>query len=338
MKKILFSLLLLFAFSHSANAQYWSRWYKPHNVTIGFSADEKWAFFIQKNAVGIDNIFKVEMKTNAVTPVTDFNERPVLSAIAIFGKPAVVFARATTTKGDEIHLYRVNVLTADEPVDFTPTSGPSNKTIIGMAYNGRYVYYLSDKGPNSKTDTYRYDATQYITELALANDKDYKTLCWSRDQTHLLIRDPKTLTVFSYSIETTDKQKVELPFDGDDLKTVFYDPMNTSFYMINKGNQLALSKITASGTSDVETGAYYSGIDGAELSLNGKYIHTSTNGAEKVMDNVSHTFLDLPQGGYDMVIGPKESSVLYTSTDALGVKLFVYDIAKKTSKELTVIK
>ena len=265
MKKIILLVFFLLITFQSVHAQYWSVWQKTHNITLGLSSDEKWAFFIQKNDAGIDNIYKVELKTNTVTPVTNFTERPVLSGIILFGKPAVVYSRAASTKGDDIHLYRVNVLTSDPPVDFTPKDDASSKKILGMADNGRYVYYLSDRGSGSKTDTYRYDAAQYIIELALANDKDYETLSWSHDQTQLLLRDPKTGSFYRYSIESTDKQ----PTDASDAAFKGY-------YMTDKGN----------------------------LSLNQKYIHVPIHG-EKIIETVSKNELSLPPTAYDLIVGPK---------------------------------
>jgi hypothetical protein len=299
-QKSIFLFFLTFLFlwcSGSLRAQYWSVWQKTHNITLGLSADEKWAFFIQKNDAGVENIYKVELKTNTVTPVTNFTERPVLSGIVLFGKPAVVFARATSIKGDDIHLYRINVLTTDPPVDFIPKDGSSVKRILGMADNGRYVYYLADKGPGTHVDTYRYDTQQYITELAFANDKDYETLCWSHDQTQLLLRDPKTGNYYRYSIESTDKQVTDST-----------DPVFKGYSLSGKGN----------------------------LSLNQKYIHVPAHG-EKIID-AAKTELPLPAGAFDLVIGTKEASVLYVNTEGAATKLYLYDIAKKTSKELTTIK
>jgi hypothetical protein len=297
----LFSFFLLL-YTTSASAQYWGVWEGQgqwHSITLGLSSDEKWAFFIQKNDAGVDNIFKVELKTNAVTPVTNFSERPVLSGIVLFGKsPAVVFSRAASTKGDDIHLYRINVLTTDLPIDFTPKDGTSTKRILGMADNGRYVYYLSDQGAGTKMDTYRYDTQQYITELAFANDKDYETLSWSHDQTQLLLRDPKSGIHYRYSIESTDKQ----PTDSSDAAF-------KGFYVTNIGN----------------------------LSLNQKYIHVPFH-KEKIVDATSKAEIPLPAGAYDLIIGPKEASILYANKEGNATKLFLFDIAKKTSKELTTIK
>lgn len=295
-QKVFFVLFLTFLLmSNSAHAQYWGVWQKTHNITLGLSSDEKWAFFLQKSDAGVTNIYKVELKTNTVTPVTNFTERAVLGGIVLFGKsPAVVYARAASTKGDDIHLYRINVLTTDPPVDFTPKDGSSSKKILGMADNGRYVYYLSDRGAGSKTDTYRYDTQQYIIELALANDKDYSTLSWSHDQTQLLLMDPKDGSLYRYSIESTDKQITDtndIAFKGCKLS--------------NKGN----------------------------LSLNQKYIHVPGHG-EKIIETASNDQLPLPEGAYDLIIGPKEASVLYANE----MKLCLYDIVKKTSKELTVLK
>ncbi|MFI5264481.1 MAG: hypothetical protein ACHQM6_08205, partial [Candidatus Kapaibacterium sp.] len=277
------------------HAQYWGIWQKTHNITLGVSTDEKWVFFIQKNEAGVNNIYKVELKTNAVTPITNFTERPVLNGIVLFGKPAIVFARAASTNGD-IHLYRINVLTNDPPVDFTPKDNSTGKKILGMADNGRYVYYLSDRA-GSHTDTYRYDTQQYVTELAFANDKDFETLGWSHDQTQLLLRDPKTDSYYRYSIETTDKQ----PADATDAMLSLY-----------KANEKV------------------------NLSVNQKYVHIPTQ-EEKILD-ASKTPLLLPDGAFDLIVSPKELSVLFANTEGGVMKLYLYDIAKKTSKELTAIK
>ena len=295
---LLFFLSFVFLLcSSTARAQYWSVWLKTHNITLGLSSDEKWAFFIQKNDAGIANIYKVEIKTNTVTPVTNFTDRPVLSGIVLFGKPSIVFARAASTKGDDIHLYHVIVSSTDPPMDFTSKDGTSSKQILGMADNGRYIYYLSDKGPGTHIDTYRYDTRQYVVELAFANDRDYETLGWSHDQTQLLLHDPKSGSFYRYSIETTDKQQAESN-----------DPMLT-LYKANKNSN---------------------------LSLNQKFVHIPDQG-EKILDSMK-TQLPLPSGAFDLVIGPKESSILYANMEGNATKLFLYDIGKKTSKELTVIK
>jgi hypothetical protein len=237
------------------------------------------------------------LKTNTVTPVTNFTERPVLNGIVLFGKPAVVFARAASTKGDDIHLYRINVLTTDPQVDFTPKDVPSIKKILGMADNGRYVYFLANHGAGAHTDTYRYDTQQYTNELAFANDKDFETLGWSHDQTQLLLRDPKTESYYKYSIETTDKQHA----DATDAMLSLY-----------KANEKV------------------------NLSLSQKYVHIPTQG-EKILD-ASKTQVALPEGAFDLIISPKEAFVLFANMEGGVIKLYLYDIAKKTSKELTAIK
>jgi hypothetical protein len=189
----------------------------------------------------------------------------------------------------------MNVLTNDPPVDFTPKDGTSSKKILGMAYNGRYVYYLADKGPGTHTDTYRYDCTQYITELAFANDKDFETVAWNRSQTNLLLRDPKADQFYSYSIETTDKQKV--------------------------------------AESDKE----FHGAGKVNISTSEKYIHYPEE-KEKIVEAPTMTQLPLPAGAFDLIISPKETAVLYVNMDGNTMKLYLYDIGKKTSKELTTIK
>jgi hypothetical protein len=280
----------------SAHGQYWGVWQKTHTITLGLSQDEKWVFFLQKNEAGITNIYRIELKTNAVTPVTNFTERPVLSGIVLFGKsPAVVYPRAASAKGDDIHLYRINIMSTDPPVDFTPKDATSSKQILGLAYNGRYVYYYSDKGPGSHKDTYRYDTQQYIIEQAFPNDKDYETIAWNKEQTHLLLRDPRSSDFYKYSIETTERQKT------DSLDKDFMGNAKINYSLFQK----------------------YIHIPGAE---------------EKIIETASKNPIALPPGAYDMMISPKETSVLFVNKDAGKDKLYLYDIAKKTSKELTTIK
>jgi hypothetical protein len=226
-------------------------------------------------------------------------------------------------------------LTTDASIDITPCSGASNKKILALSYNGRYAYFLTDKGPNTKTDTHRYDTQQYIDELCFPNDKNFETLSWSRDQKRLLLRDPKTLDVYDYNIETTTRDKVALPIDADNIKTTFYDPMNTSLYIINKNDQLAIAKLNTSGISLIPNG---SGVKAVNLSLSGKYFHVLTENSEKVMAVSPSADIDLPVGAYDVIVSPKETSILYAIKDGGSTKLSLYDIAKKTSKELTVIK
>jgi hypothetical protein len=96
--KIFFLFFCVVFFAQSGSAQYWSGWQKTHNITFGLSADEKWAFFMQKNDAGIDNIFKIDLKTNTTSPVTNFTERPVLSGIVLMGKPAIVYTRSASSK------------------------------------------------------------------------------------------------------------------------------------------------------------------------------------------------------------------------------------------------
>ena len=340
MKKsyLLLSGIIFLLTSQVSQAQYWSRWQKTHNVTVGISSDDKWAFFIKKEASGAENIYKVDLKTTTVTPVTNFVDGHIERAIVLFGKPSIVYARAVSSKGDDVHLFRINTLTNDAPLDLTPGEGTTSKKIIGLSYNGRYVYYTSDKGPNTKTDTYRYDTQQYILELALANDKDYQTLCWSRDQTHLLIRDPKSSEILNYSIESTNRDKIDIAAAFPEVKTLFYDPMNTKYYFIGNERTLLSCKIGAANPTENEAILSTEKIDQINLSLNGKYLHVITGEEEKVVDKTTSQALQLPNGAFDLMVSPKETSVLYVAIDATGMKFFVYDIVKKTSKELATFK
>ena len=67
-------------------------------------------------------------------------------------------------------------------------------------------------------------------------------------------------------------------------------------------------------------------------------MHVKVDDAEKVLDNSTHTFIDLPVGAFDLIISPKETSVLYANMEGNAIKLYLYDVEKKTSNELTVIK
>ncbi|MEI8134785.1 MAG: hypothetical protein WCH46_06865 [bacterium] len=353
MKRIFLVLVIAILSANTVHAQYWCVWKHTNGIVLGLSSDEKWAFFLQKNDAGVQNIYKVELKTNFVTPVTNFTERPVISGIVIFGKPAIIYLRAASNTGSDVHVYRVDVLGTDPPIDITPKDEISSKKILGLAYNGRYVYYTSDKGPGTKKDTWRYDCQQYILELAFTNDKDYETLCWSRDQTHLLLRDPNTREIFSHDIETTDNVQVQIPIDATKIQTAFYGPMNTTMLMLTNGSVITakMSSPTAVDPIDnIEAASKFKDVTGVELSLNGKYTHLvfadPKNFHEKIIETASGVELALnpDPNPVDLVIGPKESSVLYMGSSKelrKGIannSLYLYDFVKKTTKELTLIK
>lgn len=287
----------------------------------------------------------IELKTNTITPVTAFREaRPIREGIVLFGpKPTILFTRIASDNYTDDHLYRVNAFSNDKPIDITPNDSASRKKIIGMAYNGKYVYYTSDKGNGTKTNTYRYDIQLQTVELVKANDTDYETMCWSRDQTHLLQRDQKNGDIYSYSFETKDRQKLILPYYSSDLKTVFFDPFDSLYYyIINKANDgkyyFGIGKADLSSAylhEPITPGI--AGVYAANLSQFGKYIHLLATDGERILE--TSTYHSFGLDGQDCIISPKETSVLSVVFDRtkypIVEKIYLYDIAKKTNKELT---
>lgn len=220
--------LLIPTLSH---AQYWRALpaITPERAQLlSFSADEKYVFYLSQES-GVGNIYRVPVKGGKPEQLTKYTDGWVLRPIATVGRPHIVFMRPMTPGQFDFHLFIMNQDGSGEPRDLTPWAGSTNE-IVGASYTGRYVYYTSNKTTKEKFDVYRYDVWQNISELVFTNDRDYKPVMWTKDQTKVVLLNPSTSATTTYDINTTEINDYAL-----DLKSA--EPSINGKFLIDRSSE-----------------------------------------------------------------------------------------------------
>jgi hypothetical protein len=231
MKKRAF-ILSLALFAGTAYGQYWQSLppaTTDKGVSAYFSQDDKKIFYLSANGNGIKNIMSFEFKGAVTSEVTKY-EQPVLRAIPVLSRPNIILMKANA-EGD-IHLYRIKN-DGSEELDITPAPQGINHELLGSSYNGKYIYYSRI---GKKTDYFRYDASQNISEIVMPNDKDFKLLAWSRDQQRVLLQDPRTSEVLIYTIETTERNQLYVPVAGKKVIAASFSADNKQLFVLESGD------------------------------------------------------------------------------------------------------
>jgi len=342
MQRIFFFVFLTITiFVPAAAAQLWHA-LPPLSGTGGhpqaqFSNDEKKAFYLNGDGK-VENIWSVIVADkygriiagpkNPPVQITKFTDRGVVRFFHLLGSPDILFMRATEN-GKDFHIYRIADDGSGTPQDITP--GPEGVTneIIGASYNGRYIYYTSNKVNRDKTDVYRYDTQQYTSEDVFPNDKDYVALAWSRDQTKLLMQRPSTGELSLYDMETTERDPITLPSPAPILEALL-DPANQNLIVLQQNDNSTIERERPFPSGEWKDVAA-SDITSLDFSPGGKYEIVEAENKWSVRDAATGTALPLPEGANPIAISPKETMLLYT----IGPKLYLYDIAKNASVELT---
>jgi hypothetical protein len=321
-----------------AEAQYWQVLPTPTDdkgISAYFSQDDKKIFYIAPNASGIKNVISYEVKGAITSEVTEY-ETPVLRAIPVLSRPNLIIMKASGS-GD-IHLYRIKN-DGSEELDITPSATGMTHELLGSSYNGKYIYYSRI---GKKTDYFRYDASQNISETILPNDKDFKLLAWSRDQQRILLQDPKTSEVLIYTIETTERNQLYMPVSGKKVAAACFSADNKQLFVLESGDgKTELRSVNMSSPSTI--GEQVKPIDDGsptryDVSTNGKFIFVYKQGLVTVKD--ASTFADVFSASdiVEVISNAKETLLLLTKESA-GVKsIQLYDIAKKTTTDIVTIK
>lgn len=331
----------LFAFllaCTSVHAQYWQTLpssSEDKGVSAYFSQDDKKIFYIAPNANGVKNVMSYELKGAVTSEVTKY-ETPVLRVIPVLSRANIIIMKAS--ESGNIHLYRIKN-DGSEELDITTSKAGISYELLGTSYNGKYVYY-SAKG--TKTDYYRYDASQNISEVILPNDKDFKLLAWSRDQQRILLQEPKTSEVLIYTIETTERNQLYMPISGKKVASVCFSGDNKQLFVLETGDgKTELRSVNMSSPSTI--GEQVKPVDDIlptrfDVSTNGKFIFVYKQGLMVVKD--AATFADVLSASdiTEVIANPKETFLLLTK-ESSGIKTIqLYDIAKKTTADIVTIK
>jgi hypothetical protein len=291
-------------------------------ISAGFSNDQKKVFFIRRDN-GVANVWStvimdkyggiIASPNTIPTQVTKFTDRGVVRFFHLLNRPEILFMRATDN-GKDFHIYRIKDDGSEQPQDLTPGGDGVTNIIIGASYNGRYVYYTNNAVHHDKVDCYRYDTQQFTSDLIFPNDKDYQVIAWTRDQTKLLVEDPSANILIYYDIETTERT----PLQVDSSRKIGYVNLNPSTLQI-----------------EVDYFDAKKGLHPTDYSPNCKYQIYDASGRWTVSDVATHNIeIPLPQGARPIAIAPKETLLVYLN----GSKLYLYDIAKNNSTELSSVR
>jgi hypothetical protein len=346
--RILICLLFAASFIPSvSHAQFWQVMppvSEDKSVHAGFSNDEKQIFYIS-DVKGVPNIFRMTIADkygriiagpgNPPVQVTKFTDRGVVRMIHLLNLPEIIYMRATEN-GKDYHIYRMKDDGTNEPQDLTPAATGVTTEIIGASYNGRFVYYTENKVNHDKVDTYRYDTQQYTTDMVFPNDKDYRVLAWSRDHGKLLVEDPHAGDLMMFDIVSTERTTLVKPTNGRYIHALM-DPSNHNLIVIEKVNGQNIERAMEIG-SNVWKDFAQGDIMWVDFSPNGKYTVVEDGNKWSVREVATGADVPLPPGAQPAAIAPKEILLLYTTpVGANTSKLFLYDIGKKASFELTTI-
>jgi hypothetical protein len=293
---------------------------KGDEIAAGFSNDEKKIFYLNTEG-GVGNVWSMIIMDkyggiiagpkNPPVQITKFTDHGIVRFSHLLNRPEFVFMRATEN-GKDFHIYRMKDDGSEQPQDLTPGGVGITNEIIGASYNGRYVYYTNNAVHRDKVDVYRYDTQQFTSDLIFPNDKDYQVLAWTRDQNKLLVEDSSANTLMYYDIETTERTPISLT-RGQKISYVNLDPNTLKINMFDLSDGKGIPLAT-------------------DYSPNCKYIIYNEQGKWVIKDAATgNVELPLPVGARPLAIAPKETLLVYLN-DA---KLYLYDIAKNKSTELT---
>ncbi len=317
-------------------AQYWTA--SPftsgeHSHWITFSNDDKRVYYISGGAIyGIDL-----KKKDSVLQIVPKADAPVVRMMHIFGKPQILFMRASAAHPTDYHLYRMTDDGKTPAEDLTPSGEGVQNIMLGMAYNGRYLYYSSNKRNSAKNDYYRYDILQNMSELIVSNDKQYELMGWARDQMMVLLKEPSTSKLKAMDIQTTEQFPFYTP-SGTMVKAAGWSPDAKQLLVVEEvadgttAKLLPMTSVTSVGSTgqDLDKGA----ISRYEFSVNGKYIFETKSGALSVKEAASKTEVPIPQGTSEIAVNGKETLFLALVGQGTAQKLQVMDAAKKTVTDI----
>lgn len=329
--KLLAFLFTIFLTSAAA-AQYWRALplENARTAPYAFSHDDKRVI-----SFGSDGrITSFDLKTNTVAEIAPAGERTL--PMQLVARPYLLYSKHVDT---DHHIFRLKNDGSVPEEDLTPITGMLN-SILGQSYSGRYIYYASLQKSRDKTDFYRYDAQQNISELVLANDKNYKVHAWSRDQKRLLVENPATHELVIVDITTTDRFPIYTPLAGRHIVQAGWTADNKNILALERsGVGMELRSIPMTTTTSISEDIKIikeGNFTSFDLSPNGKYLMllapSGTELQEEIYDLATMKPLALPPGAKDFVFNAKETLALYhTEGDN---KLYLYDIAKQSPREL----
>jgi Tol biopolymer transport system component len=320
------SLIFLCSLTVLSKAQYWRTIHPSEKLPLyTFSFDDKRIITFEADG----RITAFDLKTSTSSEIAIAADRRL--AMQLMARPYLLYSKNVDL---DHHIFRLKLDGISTEEDVTPVTGTLN-TILGQSYTGRYIYYSSFQKSRNKTDFYRYDAQQNISELVLANDKNFTVHAWSRDQKRLLVENPATKELIIVDVTSTDRFPIYTPLGAKHIVSAGWSPDNKEILVLehsDAGAELRRIPMTSTTTVGENIQVIKEGnISSYNLSPTGKYITLSDGEKDSIYEFATMAPLILPEGAKTVVFNARETLALYHTTT--GAK-FLYDIAKQTSREL----
>jgi hypothetical protein len=340
------ALVLGLFFSVAARAQYWQTFpplEEDKGVSASFSNDDKRVFYMGKDPSGNKNVFSIEIKGGATIQTTRFTDAPVVRACHFASRPMHMVMKASAPTSTDYHMVRIADNMMDAPLDVTPDPEGIRNEIIGLSFNGKYLYYSSNKVNKAKTDYYRYDISQNISETVLANDKGFRVLAWSRDQERLLCQDPKTSEVLILDIQTVERKSLYSPIAPRKVISAALTPDNKQLYVLETdGTKNELRSIPMASPTEIGEDIKVvdeSGTNRFVFSTNGKFLFLYKSGGLTIKEMATGAeYMPPIASAVDAITNPRENWLLVTKESPNGKTVQLTDVGKKTTVDLITIK
>ncbi len=338
------ALLLSLPVSRIAKAQYWGvQAVSTENTSLNafFSNDDKRVMYLTTSAAGFSNIYAYDLKSAISLQITNATDASIVKFYQVPNKPLLIYMKATAANPTDYHLYKIISTPGGTPEDLTPTKEGVTNKMLGASYNGKYVYYSSNKSNLSKTDYYRYDIAQNISELVFANDKNYELLSWTKDQNLVLLKEPTTSKMFLSNVQTTERETFETPPSGMNILSAMWAPNGKQFYLlatVGAESHWYIANTTSATSISSERETHDGVINSLNPSIGGKFIFIKKDAVLHITDGTGNADILSSPDLLDAICNGKETMILLTVKTVDGKKLQIYDVAKKTTTDVVIVK
>jgi hypothetical protein len=253
----------------------------------------------------------------------------------------LVYMKASKDQPNDYHIFRIDNNAKNEPEDLTPTKPRVQNIIVGEQFNGRYVYYSTNKRNPAKTDYYRYDAQQNLPELVFTNDKDNKLMAWSRDESKVMMTDGAAQKIFLSDVQTTERFPLYTAAPGNTIATAMWTPDNKQLFVCESNGSGATTKaLNFTTPTSISTDAKFldsGAITFINASINGR-CYMEKKGESFAIQDYQNSTVTILQGVTDVAANAKETYLVQSYVLDDGLKFRIYDLNKKSSFEPILVK
>ncbi|MEM8508472.1 MAG: alpha/beta fold hydrolase [Bacteroidota bacterium] len=307
-----------------------------------FSPDNA-KLMVSSNRTGIYNIYEVDAKNGAFTPVTQSDSSTVYAISYFPNDERMLFDM--DDNGNEIYQIYLRDTTG-VITNLTPDEG-ARASFYGWSKDEEHFYFGSNKRNPQYEDIYKMDLATFTPTLLYQNDEGYSVSEISDDETHLALLKPINTNdsdLFLYSLADKSMKKINENQSGNSAEDFSKDGKYL-YYTTDDGGEFSYLKRynMADGTSENVLEKEWD-IVGSYFTRSGKYRVTYVNDDAKnvieVYDTAQEQNIDLPQfdGGDITSVGFSRDEKMmrfYVGGSNSPANLYAYDLETGEQAQLT---